>query len=185
MGWMVWVAWHVWSHVVERQLVLDLRIAWELNGLFQSCSDVIKLRSKGSVLLMDRTVCVCVLSHSWLWEPMDCSPPVSSNHAIFQARILEWVAISYSRGSSQPRDQILSLKSPALAGGFFTTVPSGKLPYLVGMSVFSTLSFPCWVMCTIVRYLLFSFWLTSLCVIGSGFIHLTRTDSNAFLFMAE
>ena len=35
---------------------------------------------------------------------MDCSPPGSSVHEIFQARILEWVAISSSRGSSQPRD---------------------------------------------------------------------------------
>ena len=116
MGWMVWVAWHVWSHDVERQLVLDLRIAWELNGLFQSCSDAIKLRSKGSVLLMDRTVCVCVLSHSRLWEPMDCSPPVSSNHAIFQARFLEWVAISYSRGFSQPRDQNCVSRVSCLGG---------------------------------------------------------------------
>ena len=36
---------------------------------------------------------------------MDCSPPGSSVHGIFQARILEWVAISFSRGSSQPRDR--------------------------------------------------------------------------------
>jgi len=36
---------------------------------------------------------------------MDCSPPGSSIQGIFQARILEWLAISYSRGSSQPRDQ--------------------------------------------------------------------------------
>ena len=35
---------------------------------------------------------------------MDCSPPGSSVHGIFQARILEWVAISFSRGSFQPRD---------------------------------------------------------------------------------
>ena len=33
-------------------------------------------------------------------DPMDCSPPGSSVHEIFQARILEWVAISFSRGSS-------------------------------------------------------------------------------------
>ena len=39
-----------------------------------------------------------------LCDPMDCSLPGSSVHGIFQARILEWVAISYSRGSSQPRD---------------------------------------------------------------------------------
>ena len=36
---------------------------------------------------------------------MDCSPPGSTVHGISQARILEWVAISYSRGYSQPRDQ--------------------------------------------------------------------------------
>ena len=40
-----------------------------------------------------------------LCDPMDCSPPGSSIHGILQARILEWVAISFSRGSSQPRDQ--------------------------------------------------------------------------------
>ena len=38
-----------------------------------------------------------------LCDPMDCSPPGSSVHGISLARILEWVAISYSRGSSQPR----------------------------------------------------------------------------------
>ena len=40
-----------------------------------------------------------------LCDPMDCSLPGSSVHGIFQARVLEWVAISFSRGSSQPRDQ--------------------------------------------------------------------------------
>ena len=35
-----------------------------------------------------------------LGDPMDCSPPGSSIHGIFQARVLEWVAISFSRGSS-------------------------------------------------------------------------------------
>ena len=39
-----------------------------------------------------------------LCNPVDCSPPGSSVHRILQARILEWVAISFSRGSSQPRD---------------------------------------------------------------------------------
>ena len=48
----------------------------------------------------------CVLSHSVmpsLCDPMDSSPPGSSVHGIVQARILEWVAISFSRGSSWPR----------------------------------------------------------------------------------
>ena len=40
-----------------------------------------------------------------LCNPMDCSPPGSHIHGTFQARILEWVAISYSRGFSRPRDQ--------------------------------------------------------------------------------
>ena len=39
-----------------------------------------------------------------LCDPMDCSLPVSSVHGIFQARILEWVTTSFSRGSSPPRD---------------------------------------------------------------------------------
>ena len=40
-----------------------------------------------------------------LCDPMDCSPPGSSVHGILQARIVDWVTISFSRGSSQPRDQ--------------------------------------------------------------------------------
>ena len=40
-----------------------------------------------------------------LCDPMDCSPPGSSLPGVFQARILEWVTTSFSRGSSQPRYQ--------------------------------------------------------------------------------
>ena len=50
-------------------------------------------------------VCVYGQSHLTLCDPVDCSPPSSSVHGIFQARILEWGATSFSRGSSQPRDQ--------------------------------------------------------------------------------
>ena len=42
-----------------------------------------------------------------LCNPMDCSLPGSSIHGIFQARVLEWGAISFSRGSSRPRDRTL------------------------------------------------------------------------------
>jgi len=52
-------------------------------------------------------VYVCVLvaqSCLTLWDPIDCSPPGSSVHGLLQARILEWVAIPFSRRSSQPRD---------------------------------------------------------------------------------
>ena len=53
-----------------------------------------------------KTVCVCVLvtqSCPTLCDPMDCSPPSSSVHGIFQARILERVTIAFSRGSSRPK----------------------------------------------------------------------------------
>ena len=54
-------------------------------------------------------VCVCSVTHSCptLCSPMDCSLPGFSFSGVFQARILEWVAIPYSRGCSQPRDPIL------------------------------------------------------------------------------
>ena len=49
--------------------------------------------------------CVWAQSCPTLSDPMDCSLPASSIHGILQARILEWAAISYSRGSSQPRNR--------------------------------------------------------------------------------
>ena len=50
-------------------------------------------------------LCVVTQSCPTLCNPMDCSPPDPSVHGILQTRILEWVAISFSRGSSQPRDR--------------------------------------------------------------------------------
>ena len=61
------------------------------------------------------------MSHSC--DPMECSLPDSSVHGIFQARILEWAAISFSRGSSQSRDQTYL---SCIVGGFFTTGLPGK-----------------------------------------------------------
>ena len=61
-----------------------------------------------------------------LCNPMDCSPPGSSVHGILQARILEWVAISFSKGSSWPRNQTYVSYSFLIAYGFFTTEPPRK-----------------------------------------------------------
>ena len=66
-----------------------------------------------------------------LCNPMDCSPLGSSVHGILQARILEWVAMPSSRGSSQSRDQIHIFMSPALAGGFFTTSNPWESPLII------------------------------------------------------
>ena len=57
-------------------------------------------------------------------NPMDCSPPGSSVHGILQARILEWVAVSFSRGIF-PNTGIKPMP-PALAGRFLTAKPPGK-----------------------------------------------------------
>ena len=106
-----------------------------------------------------------IFSFVWLCDPLDYSLSGSSVHGIFQARILEWVTISFYRGSSWPRDWIHVFYVSCIAGGFFTC---WAIPYIY--------------MCVTFQYV--SFWLTSLCIIGSTFIHLIRTDSNAFLFMA-
>ena len=52
-------------------------------------------------------------------NPVDRSPPGSSVHGISQVRILEWVAISFSRNLPDPGIEPVSFSSPALAGGFF------------------------------------------------------------------
>ena len=58
-----------------------------------------------------------LLLHVSLFDPMDCSLPGSSVHGILQARILEWVSMPFSRGSSRPRDQS---QLSHVAGRFFT-----------------------------------------------------------------
>ena len=73
-----------------------------------------------------------------LCDPMDYSPPGSTVHEIFQARILEWVAISFSRGSSQPRDWT---QVSCTAGRFFTDGATRKalsLRQILVPSVFQT-----------------------------------------------
>ena len=65
-------------------------------------------------------VCTCAQSCSTLWDPMDCSLPVSSVHGIFQERILERVAISFFRGPSLPRGQTWV---SCIAGRLFTSEP--------------------------------------------------------------
>ena len=77
--------------------------------------------------------CVCVCAHVCisfqlcltLCHPLGCNPPgfsVLNSHGILQARMLEWVAIPFSRGSSQPRDQTWV----SCIVGTFTSEPPGK-----------------------------------------------------------
>ena len=75
-------------------------------------------------------VCVYVNSlqlHPTLCDTVDCSLPGSSVQGILQARILEWVAMPSSRGSSQPRDWLVSLMSLALQADFLPLSHQGSL----------------------------------------------------------
>ena len=69
------------------------------------------------------SLCVSTQSCPILFDPVDCSLPGFSVHGILQARILEWIAIPFSRGTSQPRDRTLV---SCLAGRFFTVWTTGK-----------------------------------------------------------
>ena len=62
-----------------------------------------------------------------LCDPMDCSLSGSSIHGIFQARVLEWIAISFSRGSSRPRNRT---RVSHIAGRRFTVRGQGRGSYV-------------------------------------------------------
>ena len=72
---------------------------------------------KDHYLILSQVKVLVAQSCPTLCNPMDCSPPGYTVHGIFQARILEWVPISFSRGSSQPRHRTWVSH---IAGRFFT-----------------------------------------------------------------
>ena len=107
----------VWSHLpmeflknvinTKNKLVVARGKGWTCQNVQTSCYKKNKSWACHTQYLLR---CVCVLvsqSCRTLWNPVDCSLPGSSVHGILQARLLEWVAISFSRGSSRPRDPAL------------------------------------------------------------------------------
>ena len=72
------------------------------------------------VLFMFYVCCLLTKSCLWLCNPMDANPPGSSVHGISQTRILEWVAILFSRNLPHPG---IRLAFPTLSSGFFITDP--------------------------------------------------------------
>ena len=91
----------------------------------KSWGSVLPQSFRGSVTFVVRHLVTVSTLCLTLYDPVDCSLPCSSVHGISQARVLEWVAISFSRGSSLP-DPEIKLLSPVLAGGFFSIKPPGK-----------------------------------------------------------
>ena len=82
-----------------------------------------RLKRKGGKKAYGFCCCLVAKSRSTLFDLMDCSSPGSSVHGIFQARILKWVAISFSRESSQPRDRTCI---SCTGRQIFSTEPPGK-----------------------------------------------------------
>ena len=94
-----------------------------------------------AVLVPWKAIALLLLSRSVMSDSCDVkdySPPGFSVHGILQSRILEWAAISFSRKSFQPRDQIYI---SCIAGGSFTTEPPG----ILNTRTFSVLSQ--WILC--------------------------------------
>ena len=93
------------------------------------------LKQLNSTLFISGNMCVCVCevaqSCPTLCDPMDCSLPGSSLHGILQARVLELAAISFSRGSSQPRDRTQVSRIPGRCFNLWATreAPSGSIKW--------------------------------------------------------
>ena len=91
---------------------IKLKQDWELKPIF-IC---------GKTMLITCYLCMCSVTQSCptLCDPMDCSLPSSSVHGTFQARILKWFAISFSKGSSPCRDRNRISHVSCIAGRLFT-----------------------------------------------------------------
>ena len=123
--WLLWVASLIWLLVMSSEIPW-LWIRLPISPKIGVLAEVLLRRGKP---ISDRCLSwwehtpplsVCWLfSHIQLFvcDPLDCSPPGSSVHGFLLARLLDWVAISFSRGSSQPRTRT---QGSCTAGRFFT-----------------------------------------------------------------
>jgi len=96
------------SHEIKRHLLLGRKAMTNLDNLLKSRDNTLPTKVhlvKAMVFLVLMYGCESEIAQSCptLCDPIDCSLPGCSVHGIFQAIVLEWIAISFSRGSSQPR----------------------------------------------------------------------------------
>ena len=112
MSYMVHVCKIVKGHSWRKEHIL----LWGNHGWFHKIGNI----RRTNLTSLDKVKWKSLSHILTLCNPMDCDPPGSSVHGILQARILEWVAISSSQGSSQLRDRICG---SCVAGRFFTTEP--------------------------------------------------------------
>ena len=100
--------WHVYVHIYVG-ICIYVCIEFYLHKILENTHSSYSARKQSSDY--------CAQSCLTLCDPMDCSLPGSCVHGIAPARLLEWVAISSSRGSSDPGIEPMSPTSPGLGGG--------------------------------------------------------------------
>ena len=92
--------------------------------------------ARDNPLYLIETLCVLsCFSCVQLFAALDCRPTGSSVQGILQTRVLEWVIIPFSRGSSQPRDWPCTSSVSCISSRFFTAKPSGKPGQIVVLVV--------------------------------------------------
>ena len=104
---------HMVLYLCQENWGIELRAGWAPPSI--TCM-LQKVKVKGLVAPLCPTLC----------DPMDCSPPGSAVHGILQAKILEWVAIPFCRGSSPPRDQT---QVSHITSRFFTIWITREAPF--------------------------------------------------------
>ena len=111
----------IYSHSLIHLFIhsLNSRVCWPSYGYLQQIQswDLVSVLKEGPVCSPNMLLCLVTQSCLTFCNPLNCSPPGSSVHGTFQARILEWVAISSSRRSFWPRDWT---QVSCIAGGFLT-----------------------------------------------------------------
>ena len=118
------------SSYIFRKFLLSLSVArFSIPFVLKFCDSLVICDCYCCCLV----VCLCPT----LCDPMNCSPPGSSVCGISQARILEWVAIPFSRGSSGPRDRT---HVSCIAGRFFTIWATREAPFFHSEYVLNMLS---------------------------------------------
>ena len=117
---------HLFQRVV-RELTSKIISTYFLPYLLKICLKMLKLCFfVVFVSLVLISWSMCAQPCPTVYDPMDGSPPGSSVHGIFQARVLKWVAMPFSRISFQPRDQTCVSFTSCIGRQILTTVPLGK-----------------------------------------------------------
>ena len=100
-----------------------IKFRWSFIYFSADKAEILQIKEIKTVYFVE---CVCAWLCPTLCDPVDCRLPGSSVYGIFQARILEWVAISSSKGSSCPRYQTHISCISCTAGRFLTSETSRK-----------------------------------------------------------